>query len=98
MHVDDLAAACIHFMNKKKINVSHINIGTGKQISIIDYANQICKFLKVNPNYKFDKSKPNGMKAKVLNISLSKKLGWKPKISLQSGIKKTYKYFKTLEN
>ena len=67
-------------MNKKKIDKNYINIGTGKQSSIIDYANIICKFLKVKPNYKFNKSKPNGMKTKVLDISVSKKLGWRSKI------------------
>ena len=98
MYVDDLADACIFFMNKKKIDKNYINIGTGKQSSIIDYANIICNYLKVKPNYKFDKSKPNGMKTKVLDISVSKKLGWQSKISLREGIKKTYKYYQKMKD
>ena len=97
IYVDDLADACVFFMNKKKIDKNYINIGTGKQISIIDYAKRICKILEVKPKFKFDKSKPNGMKTKVLDISISKKLGWKSKISLNTGIKKTYAYYKMIE-
>jgi GDP-L-fucose synthase len=97
MYVDDLADACVFFMNKKKVDQNYINIGTGKQISIIDYAKRICKILEVKPKFKFDKSKPNGMKTKVLDISISKKLGWKSKISLNTGIKKTYAYYKMIE-
>lgn len=98
MYVDDLADACVFFMNKSKIDKDYINIGTGKQSSIIDYANEICKFLKVKPKYKFDRSKPNGMKTKVLDISVSKKLGWKSKISLKRGIKKTYTYYQKIRD
>jgi len=98
MYVDDLADACVFFMNKKKIEQDYINVGTGKQSSIVDYANKICNYLKVKPKYKFDKSKPNGMKTKVLDISVSKKLGWKSKISLSKGIKKTYKYYQKMKD
>jgi GDP-L-fucose synthase len=92
MHVDDLADAAIHFM----LNKTHqeiINIGTGKQFTIMHYAKEICKILNVKPKFKLDLKKPNGMKTKVLDISLAKKLGWESKISLKSGIERTYHYF-----
>lgn len=92
MHVDDLAEAAIYFM-KQKTKYNYINIGTGKQFTILQYAKEICRYLKVKPNFKFDTSKPNGMKTKVLDVSLAKNLGWKSKISLKSGIDRTYGYF-----
>ncbi len=92
MHVDDLAEAAVYFM-KKKIKNDFINIGTGKQYSIIHYAKKICKYLDINPKFEFDLSKPNGMKTKVLDVSVAKKYGWKSKITLKSGIERTYNYF-----
>ena len=87
MHVDDLAEAAIHFMKKKHLE-NYINVGTGKQSSIIDYAKKICEYLKVKPIFEFDLTKPVGMKTKVLDVSLARKLGWRSKITLRSGIGK----------
>ena len=92
MHVDDLADAAIYFMLNKTHHKT-INIGTGKQFTIMHYAKEICKILNVKPKFKLDLKKPNGMKTKVLDISLAKNLGWKSKISLKSGIERTYHYF-----
>ena len=90
LHVDDLADACVFFM-KKKTKHKLINIGTGKDYSIIYYAKLISKIiLKKKITIKFDKSKPNGVFRKVLNISLAKKYGWKPKINLKNAILKSY--------
>ena len=90
IHVDDLAAACIYFM-KKKTKHSIINIGTGKDYTINYYANFISKIiLNKSIRIKYDKSKPNGVKRKVLDISLAKNYGWKPKIDLKNSIIKTY--------
>ena len=92
MHVDDLAEAAIHFMKKKHLE-NYINIGTGKQSSIIYYAKKICEYLKVKPIFEFDLTKPVGMKTKVLDVSLARKLGWRSKITLKSGVERTYSYF-----
>ncbi len=90
IHVDDLAAACIYFM-KKKTKHSIINIGTGKDYTINYYANFISKIiLNKSIKIKYDKSKPNGVKRKVLDISLAKNYGWKPTIDLKTSITKTY--------
>ena len=90
LHVDDLADACVFFM-KKKTKYKLINIGTGKDYSIIYYANLISKIiLKKKISIKFDRTKPNGVFRKVLNISLAKKYGWKPKINLTNAILKSY--------
>ncbi len=95
IYVDDLADACVYFM-KKKTKETVINIGTGKDFSIIKYTKIISKVLIPNKKFKikFDKSKPNGTPRKVLDISLSSKYGWKSKIKLKDAIELTYKSFK----
>ena len=90
--VDDLAEACVHFM-KKKTKESLINIGTGKDFTIKQYANIIQKTIYPQKKIKiiFDKTKPNGTLRKVLNVDLAKKYGWKAKTNIQKAIKITYK-------
>jgi GDP-L-fucose synthase len=92
IYVDDLADACIHFM-KIKTRESWINIGTGKDFTISQYAKIIMKYLKCNLKIKFDNTKPNGSPRKLLDISVAKKYGWTAKTNLQSGFIKTYKNF-----
>ena len=90
--VDDLAEACVFFM-KKKTKHSLINIGTGIDYSIKDYAKKIMKILNVKANIVFDKTKPDGTPRKLLDISLAKKYGWRAKTTLKNGILKTYASF-----
>ena len=90
--VDDLAEACVFFM-KKKTKHSLINIGTGIDYSIKDYAKKIMKILSVKANIIFDKTKPDGTPRKLLDISLAKKYGWHAKTTLKNGIIKTYASF-----
>lgn len=94
IHVNDLADACIFFM-KKKTKHFLINIGTGKDYTIKYYLKLITKIISVNKKIKikYDKSKPNGVKRKVLNVSLAKRYGWKSKINLKESIKMTYSSF-----
>ena len=94
IHVDDIADACIFFM-KKKTKHFLINIGTGKDYTIKYYLELIAKIISVNKKIKikYDKSKPNGVKRKVLNVSLAKRYGWKSKINLKESIKMTYSSF-----
>ena len=95
IYVDDLANACIYFLNKR-IKETTINIGTGKDYKIKDYAKLILKLIipEKKVNIKYDRSKPNGTPRKVLNVSKLKSLGWEPKISLRDGIKSTYEWYK----
>ena len=94
IYVDDLAEACIYFM-KKKTNHSLINIGTGKDYSISYYARLVAKLI-LNKKIKiyYDKSKPNGVLRKVMDVSLAKKYGWQSKIKLNEAILKTYESYK----
>ena len=76
---------------KKKTKHTLINIGSGKDMRIIDYAKKIIK--NFNLNFKITKNKkmPDGIKRKLLNISIAKSYGWKPKYSLKQGIDITIK-------
>ena len=92
MFVDDLADACIFFLNKKT-KETLINIGSGNEMKIIDYAKLIIKILKADLQIKFDYSKPDGTPRKIVDIKIAKKYGWSPKISFEKGLKLTYQDF-----
>ena len=91
LYVDDLAEACVYFMNKK-VKETLINIGSGKDLTIKQYAKLMLNILIPKNKIKIvlDLSKPNGTPRKVLDISLAKKYGWRPKIKLKEAILKTY--------
>tara|TARA_Y100001958_G_C21162537_1_gene496084 strand:- start:103 stop:1044 length:942 start_codon:yes stop_codon:yes gene_type:complete len=92
IYVDDIADACIYFMNKK-IKDSLINIGTGKDLSIKEYVQLFLNLLIPEKKIKirFDKSKPNGIPKKLMDVSLAKKNGWTYKTNLNDAIISTYK-------
>ena len=92
IYVDDLAEACIYFMKR---NVKHdlINIGTGKDFTINHYAKRLLKILNVKAKIKYDRSKPDGTKRKLLDISVAKKYGWYPKTDFEDAILETYRNF-----
>jgi GDP-L-fucose synthase len=79
----------------KKTKTSLINVGSGKDCSIKDYAELLIKIIAPNRkiNIKYDISKPNGTKKKVLDISLAKKFGWKANFNLKDQILKTYQSY-----
>ena len=92
MYSDDLADACLFFL-KKKTKETLINIGSSEERTISEYAKFIIKKFNTKLEIKFDKSKKDGMKRKILDCSIAKKYGWKPKYSLDYGFEKTYKDF-----
>ena len=91
IYVDDIADACIFFMNRN-IKETIVNIGTGKDHSIYSYAKEIIKLIIPNKKIKikYDLAKPNGTPRKVLDVKLAKKYGWKAKTNLKKAILKTY--------
>ena len=93
IYVDDLADACIHFLNKKTKECL-INIGSGEEKTIAQFAKYLIKKFKVNIKIKFDKSKPNGTLRKILDTSLAEKYGWKSKIDLDQGLEQVLKSLK----
>ena len=92
MFVEDFADAIIFFM-KKKIKQPFLNIGTGKENSILWYAKYLMKKMKVKLKIKFDKTKPDGMPRKCLDISIAKTYGWKPINNLDKGFQITFNHF-----
>jgi GDP-L-fucose synthase len=96
IHVDDIANACVYFMNKKK-KPTLMNVGTGKDYTIEYYAKLIAKVILPEKKIiiKYDSSKPNGIKRKVMDVSLARKYGWKNTISLKKAILSTYQSYKT---
>ena len=101
LYVDDMADACIFLMNLKKsiyqLNtqemLSHINVGTGIDLSIYDLAKQIKEVTNFKGRIVFDKSKPDGPPRKCTDITRLSSLGWEAKTSLQQGLKETYKWY-----
>ncbi|MBW6440676.1 GDP-L-fucose synthase [Patescibacteria group bacterium] len=92
LHVDDLADACVFLMNnyyEKDI----INIGSGEDISINELSLLIGKITGFEGEIINDLTKPDGTLQKLLNIDKLNQAGWFSKISLNSGLKKTYKWF-----
>jgi GDP-L-fucose synthase len=92
MYVDDLADALLFCMKNYSGN-KHINIGTGKDVSILELHKIIANVLGYSGKIKFDLSKPNGMPQKLLDVSRLHNLGWKHKIELEEGIRKVYKWY-----
>ena len=92
MHVDDLAEGLI-FLMENYSEYEHINIGTGKEISITEFAEIIKNISGWKGKIKFDDSYPDGMPRKVMDINKISKLGWNSKIELKEGLKQTYKWF-----
>lgn len=96
MHVDDLAAACLHLMAHYN-DPQWINIGVGEDISILELAKLIGKIVGFTGTINTDTTKPDGTPRKLLDVSKLNKLGFKAKISLEEGIKTVYSdYSKTL--
>lgn len=104
MHVDDLADACLFFMEKDKNQIielceefdmrnSFFNVGTGKDISIKDLASLMKDLFSFKGEITFNKSMPDGTPQKLLDVSLMKTLGWTSKISLKQGLLDTYSWY-----
>ena len=90
--VDDIADACVFFM-KKKVKHPLINIGTGKDMTILNYVKFILKKLDLDIKINLIKSKPDGVYKKLLDVSRARKYGWIAKTSLEEGFDITYKSF-----
>jgi GDP-L-fucose synthase len=92
MYVDDLADACIYFINKKT-KESLINVGAGYDMSILNYAKFILKKMNLNCKIVRDKSKHDGTPRKIIDSSIARNYGWSPKIDLNAGFDLTVKNY-----
>mgnify|MGYP001500032290 CR=1 FL=1 len=105
LHVHDLAKACVHVMNVKKnlyySNISkmssHINVGTGKEITIKKLAELIKKIVDYNGKIKFDTTKPDGTLSKLMDSRRIRKLKWKNEVNLEDGLKQVYSDYKKIK-
>lgn len=92
LYVDDAADAIIFLLNNYR-GSEFINLGTGSSIQIKDLLNAIKDIVGYGGEIRFDTTKAEGVLKRELDVSKLEELGWKPKISLQEGIKRTYDYF-----
>ncbi len=106
LHVDDLAEACIHVMDLPKAEIdgvtepmcSHINVGTGVDVTIRELAETIRDVVGFEGELVFDTTKPDGTPRKLLDVAKLRGLGWQAKISLQAGLTSTYAWFLANQN
>lgn len=101
MHVDDLAAACIHVAGIPPMvydmalpaGVRHVNVGTGSDVSIHGLALRIADVTGYHGQIEFDDSMPDGTPGKLLDVGRLANLGWRARIGLQDGIESTYRWY-----
>ena len=100
MHVKDLAEAVVFLLNNISASelygkrISHINVGTGEEISIKNLAHLIKRIIGFKGDLVFNQDMPDGVPRKLLDASYVRSLGWSPKINLESGLKSTYDFFR----
>lgn len=95
LHVDDLADACVHLLERSD-SVELINIGTGRDLSILELARLTAETIGYKGEILLDTSKPDGTPRKLLDVSRLEALGWKARIELEQGLAQTVAWF--LEN
>lgn len=91
LYVDDLADACIFVMNHDTPSI--LNIGSGEEITMLELSQKIKNVVGFSGNITCDISKPDGMPRRIVDNSKIISLGWKAKVNLDMGLKKTYKWF-----
>ena len=102
LHVDDLAAACVHVMDlpldryrqHTRPGLSHLNVGTGVDCSIRELAETLARVTGFRGALRFDASRPDGAPRKLLDVSRIRALGWAPRIGLEEGLRDTYDWFR----
>lgn len=92
LYVDDLADCCLFLMQHYEAE-QHINVGTGKDLSIADLAETIRDVVYPEAEIVYDRSKPDGMPRKLLDVTRIHKLGWEHDTDLRDGIDRTYSWF-----
>jgi GDP-L-fucose synthase len=92
MHVEDAADACIHLMRHYSGDM-HVNVGTGCDISIADFAGLVRATVGFEGRIAFDNGRPDGTPRKVMDVSVVKALGWSAPTTLEAGLKRYYEWF-----
>jgi GDP-L-fucose synthase len=100
MYVEDLANAIVFMMESIEAKdlyengITHLNVGSGKDITISDLASMVSEIIGYTGNIIYDSTKPDGTPRKLMDVTRINKLGWKYKTELQDGILKTYDFFR----
>ena len=92
LHVDDLASACFHLLDQED-PPDWINVGSGREVSILQLATAIAKMVGFGGAIVTDSSKLDGTPRKLMDVSLLMDSGWKSTISLADGLRETYQCF-----
>jgi GDP-L-fucose synthase len=99
---EEMADACVFVMERvnfsdvargQEVRNTHINIGTGNEISIRGLAELICQTVGFNGELLFNASKPDGTMRKLIDVSKLHSLGWHHRIEIEEGIKKIYRWY-----
>ena len=98
LYVDDMAAACVHVMGLPREvyaahtepQQGHINVGTGRDVSIRDLAEMIRSIVGYKGDIAFDTSRPDGSPRKLMDSSLLGQFGWRPEVGLRNGLERAY--------
>lgn len=101
LHVDDMAEASLFVLDLPKQTyeantqpmLSHINVGTGQEVSIAQLAESIAQVTSFTGKIVFDSSKPDGTPRKLMDVSRLKQMGWSAKINLKDGLDDTYRWY-----
>ncbi|MCK1359026.1 GDP-L-fucose synthase [Bradyrhizobium sp. 199] len=93
LYVDDMADACVHLM-KTHSGSELINIGTGEDIAIAEFALMVAGIVGYRGEISFDTSRPNGTPRKLLDVSRLDNLGWRATTSLKDGLMRAYKAYR----
>ncbi|MBY3381863.1 GDP-L-fucose synthase [Rhizobium laguerreae] len=92
LHVDDCADALV-FLLKNYSGVQHVNVGSGEDIEIIELTRLVCRAVGYEGRIVHDLSKPDGTPRKLMSNQKLREMSWKPRISLEDGIRATYAWF-----
>ncbi len=92
LYVDDMADACIHLM-KIYSDMGMVNIGTGEDITIADFARVVASVVGYTGSISYDRSRPDGTPRKLLDVSRLARLGWRARTSLEDGIRLAYQAY-----
>ena len=92
IHVDDLADACVFLMERWE-RPDPVNVGVGEDVSIAELATLIQRVVGFRGKVVYDASKPDGAARRLMDVSRLNALGWKARIGLEEGVRKTYEWF-----
>ena len=93
LYVDDMADACV-FLLENYSGEQHVNIGTGKEVTIKELAETVCRTVGFEGKIVWNKDMPDGTPRKLTNVDKLHAMGWKHKVELEEGVKLAYDWFK----